>query len=151
MTHAMHATYEDATLVMKLYNLRREEKLRRAREWFEREFSASSVKEFAEKYPPKSEQNTWYRMVVSYWEMAASFLVHGIVHEELFFETNGELLAVWEKIKSLVADFRSWAKNPLISRNLEKAAAKQTEWLNQNAPGAYESLLEWIRNPTSMG
>ena len=149
MQHAAHATYEDANLIMNLYDLRREEKLRKARDWFQREFGASSVKEFMEKYPPGSEQNAWYRMVVSYWEMAASFLVQSIVHEELFFESNGELLAVWEKIRPLVEEFRTCAKNPLLSRNIEKAAARHIAWLNQHAPGAYEAMQQWMSTPPS--
>jgi hypothetical protein len=149
MQHATHATYEDANLIMNLYDLRREEKLRKARDWFQREFSTNSVKEFMEKYPPGSEQNAWYRMVVSYWEMAASFLVQGIVHEELFFESNGELVAVWEKIRPLVEEFRTMMGNPLISRNLEKAAAKHIAWLNQHAPGAYEAIRQFMSKPPS--
>ncbi len=144
--NAVHATYEDATLMMNLYDLRREEKLRKARDWFLREFSANSVKEFMEKYPPGSEPNAWYRMVVGYWDMAASFLVQGIVHEELFIESSGELLVVWEKTRTLLQDFRVWSKNPLLLRNIEKVAAKRIAWLNQNAPGAYETFLERMRN-----
>ncbi len=144
-THAPQATYEDADLIMRLYDLRREEKLRKAREWFQREFSASTVKEFMEKYPPGSEQNAWYRMVVSYWEMAASFLVQGIVHEELFFQSSGEMLGVWEKVKPSVEEFRTSRKNPMILRNLEEAAGKHIAWMNQHAPGAYEAMQEWMR------
>jgi hypothetical protein len=149
MPHTAHATYEDANLIMNLYDLRREEKLRKARDWFMREFGANSVKEFIKAYPPESEQNAWYRMVVGYWEMAASFLVQGIVHEELFFESNGELVAVWGKIKPLVEDFRVTMKNPLILRNLEKAAAKHIAWLNQHAPGAYEAMQQFMNKPPS--
>ncbi len=144
-THPPHATYEDADLIMKLYDLRREEKLRKARDWYLREFNANSVKEFVEKYPPGSEESTYYRMVTSYWDMAASFLVQGIVHEELFFQSSGELLAVWEKTRALVEDFRATVKNPLIARNLEKAAARHVDWLNQRAPSAYEAMQEWMR------
>lgn len=150
-TRTPHATYEDASLIMNLYDLRREEKLRKARDWFQREFHASSVKEFMEKYPPGSEQNAWFRMVVSYWEMAGSFLVQGIVHEELFFISNGELVAVWEKIKPLVEEFRATMKNPLISLNLEKAAAKHIAWLNQQAPEAYEVLQQAMSKPPARG
>ncbi len=147
--HSPHATYEDASLLMNLYDLRREEKLRKARDWFLREFSASSVDEFMKKYPPGSEENAYYRMVVSYWEMAASFLVQSIVHEELFFQSSGELLAVWEKTRTLVEDFRRWARNPLISVNIEKAASRHISWLNQHAPGAYEAMQQWMRRPPS--
>ncbi len=151
MTHEIrppHATYEDADLIMNLYDLRREEKLRKAREWYLSEFNANSVKEFVEKYPPGSEQNAYYRMVTSYWDMAAAFLVQGIVHEELFLQSSGELLVVWEKTRALVEDFRSCMKNPLIACNLEKAAARHVAWLNQHAPSAYEAMQEWMRKQT---
>jgi hypothetical protein len=134
-----HATYEDASLILRLYELRREEKLRKAREWFLREFKVTSAQELEKKYPYGSEENAYYRMVVSYWDMAASFLVQEIVHDELFFSSNGELLAVWEKIKPFVGEFRTAIKNPLIFRNLEKAAGKHREWMEANAPGAYET------------
>ena len=135
-----HATYEDAALIMKLYELRREEKLRKARDWFQREFKASSVREVEEKYPYGSEENAYIRMVASYWEMAASFLVQEIVHEELFFTSNGELLGVWEKLKPFIEDLRKAMSNPLAHKNLEKAAERHRAWLQQNAPGAYEAM-----------
>ncbi len=133
-----HATYEDANLILQLYDLRREEKLRKAREWFMREFKANSVQEFEQKYPYGSEENAYMRMVVSYWDMAASFLVKEIVHDELFFTSNGELLGVWEKIKPFTGEYRAVTQNPLIWRNLERAAGKHIEWMQANAPGAYE-------------
>lgn len=135
-----HATYEDASLVLKLYELRREDKLRKARDWFLREFKASSVKEYEEKYPYGTEENAYVRMVTSYWEMAASFLSQEVIHEELFFTSCGEMLMVWEKVKLLAQDLRKTYSNPLMYRNMEKAAAKHLAWLQQNAPGAYESL-----------
>jgi hypothetical protein len=134
------ATYQDAELVLKLYELRREERLRTARAWFTGSFSAGSVAEATEKYPPGSDHNAYYRMVSSYWDMAASFVVRGIVHEELFFESSTEMLLVWEKMKDLVADLRRLRKNPIIFRNLEKGAAKYIEWLNKQAPEAYEGF-----------
>jgi hypothetical protein len=135
-----HATYEDAALVMKLYELRREEKLRKARDWFQREFKASSLREFEEKCPYGSEENAYVRMVASYWEMAASFMVQAIVHEELFFTSNGEMLGVWEKLKPVAEELRKAFSNPLLYKNLEKAAEKHRAWLQQNAPGAYEAM-----------
>jgi hypothetical protein len=134
-------TYEDAELVVKLYDLRREERLRTARAWFVGNFSASSVAEFMEKYPPGTDQNAYARMVGTYWDMAASFVVRGILHDELFFESAGEMLVVWEKSKDLVADMRSVRKNPILYRNLEKGAAKYVEWLNRQAPEAYAGIM----------
>ena len=79
-------------------------------------------------------------MVASYWEMAASFVAKGIVHEELFFENNGELILVWEKIKHLVPEYRKMRSNPLLYGNLEKVATRHVQWMNSNAPGSYEAF-----------
>jgi hypothetical protein len=83
-------------------------------------------------------------MVGTYWDMAASFVVRGILHEELFFENSGEMLIVWEKMKTFIADLRRVRNNPLLYRNLEKGAQKYVEWLNRNAPGAYEGVLAML-------
>ena len=134
------ATYNDAELILRLYDLRREDRLRAARAWFAGNFQAQSVAEFMEKYPPGSDHNAYFRMVTTYWEMAASFLARGVIHDELFFENSGELLLVWEKSKSLIQDMRQARKNPILYRNLEKAATRHIQWINQNAPGAYEAF-----------
>jgi hypothetical protein len=140
------ATYEDAALIMRLYELRREEKLRKAREWFLADFKANSIRDIEQHYPHGSEQNAYMRMVISYWDMAASFLMREIVHEELFFENSGELLGVWERIKPFVEDVRTAMHNPTLYRHLEKAAQKHMAWLEQNAPGAYEAYQARIKN-----
>jgi hypothetical protein len=137
-------TYEDAALVLKLYDLRREDRLRKARAWFTGNFSASSVAEAMEKYPPGSDNNAYYRMVGTYWDMAASFVVRGILHEELFFESNGEMLIVWEKMKDFIADLRTVRKNPTLYRNLEKGAIKYTTWLDRQAPDAYDGIRAMV-------
>ncbi|MFH1573289.1 MAG: hypothetical protein ABIG68_04860 [Acidobacteriota bacterium] len=134
------ATYEDANLILRLYELRREEKLRRARDWFAREFSARTMAEVQQKYPPGSEENAYIRMVTTYWEMACSFLVQGIVHEELFFETGGEAHLVWEKVRPFLAEMREAFKNPAAFHNLEEAATRRIAWLQKNAPGSYEAF-----------
>jgi hypothetical protein len=141
---ATQATYNDAELILKLYDMRREEKLRAARAWFTGNFAANSLAEALEKYPVGSEHNAYYRMVGTYWDMAASFVARGILHEELFFENSGEMLIVWEKMKNFITDLRKVRKNPLLFRNLEKGATKYIEWLNRNASGAYEGVLAMI-------
>jgi hypothetical protein len=133
-------TYEDAELLLKLYDLRREERLRAARSWFAGSFSASTLSEAMEKYPPGSDHNAYFRMVGTYWDMAASFVVRGILQEDLFFDSSGEMLMVWTKMKDLIADLRHVRKNPTLYRNLEKGAVKYIAWLERQAPGAYEGI-----------
>src|ERR1039457_853448 len=96
------ATYDDANLILRLYELRREEKLRQAREWFGQKFKAGSMEETMQLIPPGSQENAYFRMVVSYWEMAASFVTAGVLSQELFFESNGELMFCWEKVRGMV-------------------------------------------------
>ena len=93
------ATYQDAELVLKLYEMRREDRMRAARAWFVANFKVKSLAEAMEKFPPGSDSNAYFRMVTSYWEMAASFVIRGVLHEELFFENSAEMLLVWERAK----------------------------------------------------
>ena len=126
----------DAEILLRLYDLRREEKLRAAREWFMRELQAESADDLMKRYPSGSQENAYFRMVTSYWDMAASLLNRGLINDELFFENTGELWAVWEKVKRIVPQMRDMRKNPVAFKNLEQAAKKYEDWIGQNAPEA---------------
>src|SRR6185503_15409828 len=89
---ANQATYDDANFILRLYELRREEKLRLARDWFGANFKASTMEELQKIALQGSKENTYMRMVVSYWEMAAGFVTAGVLNKELFFQSSGEML-----------------------------------------------------------
>ena len=139
------ATYEDANLILRLYEARREEKLRKARDWFGSSFTARTREEALQQCPPGSEQNAYFRMVVGYWEMAASFVAHGILNEDLFFENSGEFLFVWERTRHILADWREMMKNPDIGRNTEVVAKRYIEWMNRRAPEAYSAYQSMMQ------
>ena len=125
--------------------MRREERLRAARAWFTGNFNASTFAEVIEKYPIGSDfSNAYFRMVSSYWDMAASFVLRGVLHDEMFFENSGEILIVWERMKLYIADLRKVRNNPLLLKNLEGGALRYIEWLNRNSPGAYEGILAMV-------
>jgi hypothetical protein len=90
------ATYDDVKLIMRLYEMRRDEKLREARQWFAK-FNARTWAEKVELCPPGSEPDAYFRMVTTYWEMVASFITSGVLHQELFLQSGQELLFVWER------------------------------------------------------
>ena len=71
---ASHATYDDVNLMLRLYDMRREEKMRAARNWFVANFKPKSMTEFNHLCPPGSEQNAMARQVSSYWDMVSSFI-----------------------------------------------------------------------------
>jgi hypothetical protein len=139
-----HPDHHDAELLLRLYDLRREERLREAREWFVRECKSDSVQDFNSRFPRGSREHTSYRMVTSYWEMAASLVNHGLIHEELFFENSNELWLVWQRIKHLAPATREMFKNPHIWENLETTSGKFEKWMNKRAPQALDALRKIV-------
>src|SRR5579871_4577703 len=94
----------EAELILKLYELRREETMRKARDWFFRDFHPETFGDFqATLFGPHSGH---LRMVVSYWDMASAFVHHGAISLELFNETNGEQFGVFAKIDHLLPEIR---------------------------------------------
>jgi len=138
-------THEDAKLILHLYELRREPRMREARNWFVRHFHAKTMEEFLALCPPGSEANASFRMITSYWEMAASFVVHGALDRELFYESNQELLLMWERVRDLLPHSREANKNPVQLTNVEQVAGGFIEWWNGRAPEFHEVFSARIR------
>ena len=150
----MRATYDDANLILKLYELRREETLRKARSWFVANFSASSFEEMMQKYPMGSEESTYARMVSSYWDMAASFVTAGVLNQELFFESNREMLVVWERMRGVVDGMRQFTKDPETCANLEKVGNAYAKYLESRGPETYSFFKGMVHSmvaPVSSG
>jgi hypothetical protein len=141
------ATYDDANLILRLFELRREEKLRQARDWFVMNFRATSLEEAMKVIPMGSQENAYFRMVVSYWEMAASFVTAGVLNQDLFFESNGELVGVWERVRFILPGFRAMTKNPEAWKNLEKVGNAYIEYMKSKGPGVYESFQAMMNMP----
>jgi hypothetical protein len=141
-------TYEDAALVLRLYELRREEKLRAARDWFRATFFPQSFEEVKAVALGAGIENTHYRMVTSYWDMAASFVATGVLHPELFFDSGGEALFLWAKVGEFVPEMRREYQSPRLLANLEKAigmvpwAAERIQGLRSRMPGYRDRILK---------
>jgi len=141
-------TYDDANLILRLYDLRREEKLRAARKWIGSMPALTTRDEWLRICPPGSEENAYFRMVTTYWEMAASFVVNGILNRELFYRSNNmELLLVWEKIRRFVPEQRATIKDPLRYKQIEEVAGGFIAYLNENAPGFFETWAAGLARP----
>jgi len=134
------ATYDDVNLILRLYELRREAKLRHAREWYARSFKASTMEQFSELCPLGSDNNAYFRMVVSYWEMVASFITSGVLHADLFFQSGGELAFSFEKVRDLLPALRQAFQNPNYLKNLEAVAEDYAKWMEKRAPGSYAAF-----------
>jgi len=140
-----HATYDDVNLILHLYELRREERMRQARAWFAASFKAGSLDEFNTICAPGTDPNASFRMVTSFWEMAASFVTSEVLNQELFFQSGRELLFVWERLRDLLPKIRETNSDAGYLRNLETVATAYIAWLNATSPGAYEAFSKRVR------
>jgi hypothetical protein len=133
-------THDQGNLLLRLYELRREPRMREAREWYFANYHPKSLEDMTTQAPPGSPGNASVRMVISYWEMAASMVNRGLIDEEFFFENTGEQWAVWERIKGLVPATRERSKNPHQYENLEKHVKRFEAWREKRAPGSSEVM-----------
>jgi hypothetical protein len=134
-------THNDVDVILKLYDLRREDRMRKARGWMFG-YKATNVEEHRAVCPPGSDQDAYYRMVTSYWDMAASFVTSGAVNQDLFLQNAGELLFVWEKAKGTIADTRKAMGNPKYLSNLETIAQALIANMNPNAYEAFSARVK---------
>ena len=138
-------TNEQVKLMLQLYELRREEKLRKARAWFFSNFFATTLEDMMKQFPMDSEMNANIRMVTSYWEMVASIVNRGLIDEDLFFENSGEQWVVWERVKPVAAQWRQAMKNPHIFGNMEEHCKRMDAWREKKAPGSTETMRERMK------
>lgn len=137
-------THEQVNLTLHLYELRREPRLREAREWYMANYSPKSMEDAARIAPPGSKENAFARMVISYWNMVAGIVNRGLIDEEFFFEQTGEQWFVWECLKPVAGDMRKMFKSPKMYSNLEEHVRRLEAWREKSAPGSTEAMRQFI-------
>jgi hypothetical protein len=138
-------THEQAQLHLQVYDLRREARLRQARDWFQQNYYAETIDEAMRIAPMGTENGTFVGMVIGYWEQACALLNFGLLHEDLFFQTSGEFFGVWESLKPVVPQYRELFKDPNMLANLEKAAKRFEEWSDRRAPGHIATMRQFMK------
>lgn len=141
---ATKPTHEQAQLHLQVFEERREQRLRQARDWFFQNYFANTLEEAMKVAPMGTEQGTYTMMVLGYWEQACALLNYGLLHEDLFFETSGEFFGVWERVKSHIAESRQrWNSKTFLS-NLEKAAQRFEAWNETRNPGHIATMRKMM-------
>lgn len=138
-------THEQAQLHLQVYDLRREARLRQARDWFQQNYKAETFDEAMQLAPPGTENGAFVGMVIGYWEQACALLNYGLLHEDLFFETSGEFFGVWEALKPVVPEFRERFVEKNLLANLEKAAQRYEAWSEKRSPGHISAMRQFIQ------
>jgi hypothetical protein len=132
---AKKPTAADAELIIKLYDLRREAEIRKARNWWLVTFWPESIEDFMKIAGALgTQENNWLRQVGGYWSMVASLTLSGAINQELVLDPSfsGEMFFIFAKIKPFLGDLREKMKNPRMFANIEKliTGSKQgREWL----------------------
>jgi hypothetical protein len=117
--------YESADLLLKLYDLRREPVLRKARAWFREQFKPTSAEEVLEVY--RGKRSAPYRMVTTYWNMAASLVLHGAIEDQMFADVNGEHIMVYARLKPFLTELRGLLNNPGYLDKLEQVILRMPD------------------------
>jgi hypothetical protein len=138
-------TYDDANLILRLYEMRREDRMRKARGWFVANFKARTWDELQKIAPAGSDENASYRMVVTYWEMVASFVTGGVLHQELFFQSGRELLLVCERLRDVLPALREVNKDPLLYRHLETVGTEFATYFKDKSGDGYDAFIKRIK------
>ena len=101
----MSSPYESATLLIRLYELRRETTMREARNWYVRSFNPGSADEVLQALAGPNSAH--FRMVTTYWDIACSFVLNGAIDEKMFLDANGEQQVVYAKIEPFIEEYRA--------------------------------------------
>jgi len=142
---ATKPTHEQAQLQLQLYDLRREAKLRQARDWYAKNYFAETLDEAMKIAPMGSENGAFFMMVISYWDQACALLNYGLLSEDLFFETSGEFFFVYERLRPTLAEGRKRFSNPDFMANLEKAAQRYEQWSEARNPGHIAAMRQMMK------
>ena len=124
------ASVEEAQLLLHLYDLRREAEMRKARDWWMWQFTPRTAEDFLKvAYAAGTQENNWMRQVASYWGLAASFVLQGVLSEELFLRPafSGEMFFVLAKVHPFLPELREKLGDPEVFRDIEKVATS-TKW-----------------------
>jgi hypothetical protein len=120
-------TTEDAQIIMKLYDLRREPEMRKARAWFAGWWPNSADEILKVVQGGGTQENAWFRQVSGYWDMAASFVLRGALNEELFVDSGTEMWFTFAKLQPFVKEIREKANSPYLYARIEKVAGRSKD------------------------
>jgi hypothetical protein len=138
-------THEQAQLHLQVYDLRREARLRQARDWFFKTYIVEKFDDAMRIAAPGTEGGALAMMVISYWEQACALLNYGLLHEGLFFETSGEFFGVWERVKPIVAEARERFVNKEFLAHTERAAKRFESWMESRSPGHIAAMRQFMK------
>jgi len=142
---AKKASADDARLILKLYELRREPEMRKARHWWVADFWPAGAEDFLKvAWALGSEENNWLRQVSGYWGMTASLVLQGALSEELFLRpsSSGEMFVVFGKVYPFLQELREKLGDPEAFLDVEKVIT-QSQWGRERLKFILQRIETW--------
>ena len=138
----MSKEWESADLILKLYEMRREPVMREARNWMVGFFPESAQDVVQAMINPKT--SAYYRMVTTYWDMAASFVINGAIEEKMFSDAAGEHIIIFSKIEPFLQELREMTGNPNGLKNLETLVMRMPN-AKETLAARREMMKRWMQ------
>ncbi len=150
---AKKATTEEAQLILKLYDLRREAEMRKARNWWAAEFWPKNADDFVKvAWALGTQENNWLRQVAGYWGIATSFVSQGALSEDLFLVPgfSGEMFVMFAKVYPFLAELREKLGDPEVFVDIEKVVMR-TKWGRERLKFLLKRLDTWREKMAKKG
>ena len=109
----------DTMAILKLYELRRDEQMRAARQWYFSNFAPETAMDIIALFQGGERASANYRMITSYWDTAASLVLNGGIDEKMFTDASTEYIFIYAKIADLLPDIRATFREPDYLIHLE--------------------------------
>jgi hypothetical protein len=132
---------ESADLIMKLYELRREATMREARNWFISFFPESAEDIRQTMIDPRT--SAYYRMVSTYWDMAAGFVNRGAIDEAMFLDSGSECWVIFAKLQPYLEKMRELLGDANYLKNIEGLLMRQPNAL-ETCQYRRELMKRWM-------
>src|SRR5262245_47052221 len=142
---AKKANCNDAQLILKLYELRPEPEMRKARNWWRTDFWPNNVDDFLKvAWAMGSQENNWLRQVAGYWGMTASLVLQGALSEELFLRpsSSGEMFVMFGKVHPFLKQLREKLGDPEVFLDVEKVVTN-TRWGRERLKFILKRIETW--------
>lgn len=119
---------EDTMAILKLYELRRDEQMRAARQWYFSDFAPETAMDVIALFQGGERASANYRMITSYWDTAASLVLNGGIDEKMFLDANTEHVFIYAKVADLLPEIRAIFREPGYLIHLETLVKKLSDF-----------------------
>lgn len=144
------STADEAQLILKLYDLRREPEMRKARSWWATEFWPKNADDFlAIAWAFGTKENNWLRQVSGYWGIATSFVLQGVLSDRLFLVPgfSGEMFLLFAKVEPFLTELREKLDDPEVYKDME-TVVNRTRWGRDRLKFLRKRMPSWQERMT---